>query len=268
MTSMISRFALALVAALGAILLGSSQISAQETAQSPTIAVEVTDTAGPIEVEVSALDIAAPGLGAWTIDVIYEPIIVTVLSCEPGPIEVNVCNAAFADGTVRIAGATRDGLEGDAVLASISFECATEGEVELGLSVQTLADATVGDPQPIDATLQHDTITCGPPAVTPTDATPTPDAGVLPDSGTGGDFGGGGSLNSLVAALAAAGLVAVAGAAALRQRTAAIVATATPTSEPSRAVDDAERGGSSRWLVALAGAGVVAGCYALRRRKR
>lgn len=279
MTSMISRFALALVAALGAIVLGSSQISGQETAQSPTIAVEVTDTAAPFEVEVSALDIAAPGLGAWTIDVTFDSE-VTVLSCEPEPIEVNVCNAAFADDTVRIAGASRDGLAGDTLLARITFECNGSGaSSDLTLSIETLSDATVGDPQPINATLEHGSITCAteePPPSTPTEATPTPDAGILPDSGSGGTgFDGGGSLNWLVAALAAAGLVALAGAGTLRRRTAAASSNfaagpaSAATSAPNAGTADAGRQGVPTWLAAaLAGAGLLAGFYALRQRER
>jgi hypothetical protein len=272
----ILKATLALVAAIGAILLASSQISAQETALNITSATQVPG--GEASAELTALSIPAPGLGAWTIDITYDPAVVTAVACTPESAELNVCNAAFSDDTVRVAGANGDGLQGDTLLASIVFECDnSDGVSDLTLSIRTLVDATVGDPQAIDATLQHGSITCAseePPPSTPTE-TPTPDAGILPDSGTGGDFDGGGSLNWLVAALAAAGLVALAGAGTLRWRPAAASSdfAAGPASEASSApnvgIADSGRQGVPSWLAAaLAGAGLLAGFYALRQRKR
>ncbi|MDZ4278361.1 MAG: dockerin type I domain-containing protein [Dehalococcoidia bacterium] len=109
-------------------------------------------------VDLEALDIPAPGLGAWIIDVAYNPAIVTVKDCTPHP--AGVCNEAYDADTVRTAGASAGGLEGDTTLANIEFTCDAEGVSPLTITIQELADATEGDPQPIDATIDNGSITC------------------------------------------------------------------------------------------------------------
>lgn len=214
--------------ALGVSLLASPQVSAQGEALSVS-----RTTAAPGEqgaVELAAFNIPAPGLGAWTIDVAYDPAVVTAVACTAESAEFNVCNEAFSSNTVRVAGAhagTPD-LVGTTVLARIVFECGdTEGASDLTVSVGAFMDATVGGPQPIDVEFRHGMITCaqeGPPPATATphatEAAATPAADGLPDAGTGGVGPGGGSeLNWLVAALATAALAALACFGALRLHT-------------------------------------------------
>ena len=164
-------------------------------------------------VDVSAHDITAPGLGAWTLDIDYDPMVVSVASCAPQ--QGGVCNTAFGTTTVRITGASASGLLGDTVLGSITFDCDAEGTSALTLAVNVFADATIGDPQDIDPLdVGNGSITCEEAAP---EATATTEVSDLGDTGTGGPDGGNG-LGWLIAALALAGTATIAGFAALRLR--------------------------------------------------
>lgn len=121
--------------------------------------------------DVRALNVGEPGLGAWSIDIFYDPEVVSAVDCtaEQG----GVCNPAFAANTVRFTGASAGGLEGDTKLAEIAFMCDVEGSSALTVSIEVLADATVGAPQPMTSSIQNGQITCGD-APAPTS---TPDSG-------------------------------------------------------------------------------------------
>lgn len=216
--------AAAVALAVGVGLLASMQVSAA----SGTVSID-SITVAPGEqgsADVEALGVTSPGLGAWEIDVVYNPAVVTAVSCTPQA--GSVCNPNFASNTVRITGASASGLVGDTTLSSITFECDTEGYSTLSLQVDVFADATVGEPQPIGHQVQNGAVTCSsvePPEIpspgAPTEEEPAPtatEAAVtgLPSSGTGGTDGG--ALNWLIPASAAAVLAALAGFGALRLR--------------------------------------------------
>ena len=104
-------------------------------------------------------DIPPPGLAAWTVDVTYDPDVITAVRClaEQG----SVCNADFGPDTVRFAGGTAVGLEGETALGGLTFVCGpNEGTSPLTLTATTFADATVGGPQPIDATVIDGAFVC------------------------------------------------------------------------------------------------------------
>jgi hypothetical protein len=166
---------------------------------------------GEGSVDLEATGIGDPGLGAWTLDITYDPDVVSVASCSPQ--QGGVCNPAFADDMIRVTGASASGLEGDTTLATITFECGDEeGSSDLDISINVLADATIGDPQPIEGTASGGSIDCEVQAtstIVPRDLGPT---GAGPGS-DGSDFGW------PIAALAGAGLAALAGFGALRLRT-------------------------------------------------
>ena len=224
--------AAAVVFVVGAGLLASAQVLGASHAISIESATTTPD--GQVTVRVEARNMTAPGLGAWKINVGYDPAVLAVLGCNPE--NGSVCNASFASDTVRVTGANGFGLEGDTSLASINFECrGAEATSALTLSLDLLADATVGDPQPISAAAENGTITCEEAAPTATEepvataeeptatmepqatATSMVPAAGLPDAGTGASGSlGGGTLNWLIAVLAAAGLAAGAGALRLR----------------------------------------------------
>jgi hypothetical protein len=150
---------------------------------SPTISVGsatimVGDTAS---VNVSALNMAAPGLGAWSLNVVYDPSVLDPQGCTAQ--NGSVCNPAFASDTIRVSGATAAGLPGDSVLAAIGFRCTQVGSSALTITVDTLADGTPGNPQDIDAAVSNGSVTC----VVPTTPT-TPPTVEPPPSGGGHGF--------------------------------------------------------------------------------
>jgi hypothetical protein len=195
-----------------------SAASGELTVGSATIA-----PGGQGSVDLEALNVTGEGLGAWTVDIAYDSTAVAAVSCNP---QEGVCNADYAAETVRFTGAVATGLLGDITIGSITFQCAeSQGSSVLDVTPQVFADATLGDPQPIDATVQNGSIACvsvpptAPPVVTstpvdtvptstgaPPAATSTPGKG-LPISGTGGPgTGGGNTVGWLMAGLAGAGI--------------------------------------------------------------
>ncbi len=125
-------------------------------------------------VHVEALYIAAPGLGAWTIDIDYDPDVITPVACSAAL--GGVCNADFRADTIRLVGVSAQGVVGDANLGEIVFECKQAGESALELTTSVLADATPGAPQPIAAAIEHGSVTC---SVEPL-ATATPESTAEP----------------------------------------------------------------------------------------
>ncbi len=123
-------------------------------------------------VEVEALHIAAPGLGAWTLDIAYDPDVVTPVGCSATL--GGICNVAFSATTVRLLGVSAQGVAGDVELGEIVFECKQAGESALELTTSVFADATPGAPQPIAAVIKHGGVTCS--AEPPPTATPEPTA--------------------------------------------------------------------------------------------
>ena len=119
-------------------------------------------------VDVEALNIAAPGLGAWTIDIAYDPDVITPVGCSAAL--GGICNVTFSATTVRLLGVSALGVAGDVELGEIVFECKQAGESALELTTPVLADAMLGAPQPIAAAIRHGSVTCSGeplPAATP-----------------------------------------------------------------------------------------------------
>jgi hypothetical protein len=116
----------------------------------------VGQTAG---VQIAAARLTAPGLGAWTIVLKYDPAVVSITKCDTGD-TFAACNPKASDGTLRLAGATANGLLDDVTLATITLKCEAAGTSDLALTAETLADATVGSPRDIDGTVRNGTITC------------------------------------------------------------------------------------------------------------
>jgi len=112
-------------------------------------------------VEVSLLNIIPPGLCCWQIDVGYNPDVLSVVQCHALLTTVaTVCIPVSEENAVRVAGASPVGLLGDLALAMITFDCIMAGSSPLTLDVEVVADATVGNPQPIDVEIRNGTITC------------------------------------------------------------------------------------------------------------
>jgi hypothetical protein len=204
-----SAVAIALLMAVQAQAGGSDTLSVDSADAEPGDQVTVSVTA----------DISSdPGLGAWTVDVIVDnPDQVSIVDCEAGDGN-SVCNAQYADDTVRFAGASADGLTGAVFIGAITLECAnSEGSSDLLLDTTGFADATLGDPQEIPVIHNPGTVTCEEEGAAPTRrprATATPRA--LPPTGTGGDTSD--AMGQLIAALAGVGLASIGGYGLLRFR--------------------------------------------------
>jgi hypothetical protein len=162
-----------LLAALASLLaLSASWGFSHASAQGPAVSVGALNARVGVlsKVEVSALAIGAPGLAAWTIDVHYDPSLVTIAAC--GASQNGICNPHYNDTTVRLTGTNIYGLQGDTTLASIGLACKAAGTGHLDVTINVLADATIGGPRPIDAALQNGAVTCT--TETAPAATPTP----------------------------------------------------------------------------------------------
>ena len=207
----IGVIAIAALAAIVAGLVFATQVSGQDDTVSIGDGTAAPGESGDVDLE--ALGIGAPGLGAWTLDITYDPDVVSVGECAPAA--GGVCNPAFESNVIRVTGAAATGLEGDTSLATITFDCGDEeATTDLTISINVFADATIGDPQDIDATIDDGGFTCEVPAPEPTATT-----GVVagPDVGDGSTSGGS-SLLWVVALLAAIGAAGVLGFGALRVR--------------------------------------------------
>ncbi len=145
-----------------AIAVGFGLTAGQTSAGSDAAVVIDSATMGigdQADLDVKILNVGAPGLGAWSVDIFYDPAVVSAVSCaaEQG----GVCNPAFASNTVRFTGASAGGLQGTTKLAEVRFSCDAEGVSPLTISIEVLADATVGAPQPMTASIQNGSVACG-----------------------------------------------------------------------------------------------------------
>ncbi len=118
-------------------------------------------TGASTTLDLRAEDIPSPGLGAWTIGIIYDSSVLTVLSCGGG-VGTSECNPSFSGNRVQITGAFAEGQLFDVLLASITFACDRTGASDILLIVDDFADATDGSPVPMSFKLQFGRISCLP----------------------------------------------------------------------------------------------------------
>ena len=207
--------ALRLAAAVTVALIAGIVIVSQVSAQLPILRVtSITISPGASgEVDVEALDIGAPGLGAWEIGVVYDSSLLTAVSCTGA--QGSVCNTSFASNRVQIVGANASGLQGTNILASITFRCNGEGSADLSIVIDELSDATIGGPSAIGPGINAGRVTCEESSGLPdVPSSPSSDAGdaddvitTLPSSGQG--TGRPNTVNWLIAAAASLGLVTI-----------------------------------------------------------
>ena len=154
---------LAAVVALLVLVAGIS--TPRATAVSTLLSIDSVSlrTGSSTALELRAHDVPFPGLGAWTIGVVYDSSILTALSCTEG-VGPSECNESFSGNRVQITGASAEGHLFDVVLASITFVCDRAGESDLLIIVEEVADATEAGPVPISLKLQNGRISCSEPA--------------------------------------------------------------------------------------------------------
>lgn len=140
-------------------------------------------------------------LGAWEIDITYDPAVITVDSCDAGSVGLNLCSVdQVAENTVRVVGADAGGATGDdIVLATINFTAVgDDGDcTDLTVTVNQFADVDSQETNPssTDGEVCIETPTPTPtpaPTASPTTAptaSPTASPGGLPDTGGPADSG-------------------------------------------------------------------------------
>ena len=175
------RGARLLAAVLAASVLGAALAASHVSGAGPTLSLSDNHQVPGRATTVSftASDFGIPGLGAWTIDIEYDPDIVSAAACSARADAVTLCNASFANDTVRVVGASARGITGDFAIATIVFECVHNGLTALTIEPRDLMDATPRDLQPIDAALDHGSVTCRKMRMPDTGAQDAPDGGAL-----------------------------------------------------------------------------------------
>jgi hypothetical protein len=111
-------------------------------------------------VDLRALNFGSPGLGAWTIDVVYDAAVASPTACSAKL--GGVCNPGFEPNKIRVTGAIGSGVIGNSILATIQFKWVKEGVSPLSLAVEVLADATFGNPKDISPDVWNGSIVCTP----------------------------------------------------------------------------------------------------------
>ena len=132
-------------------------------------------------VNVSA-KIITGSIGAWTVDVHYDPTLVKLTDCKAA--SGSVCNVNLAKDTLRVVGASAAGLTGSDVLATLTLAAAGESTGATTLHVQT-SDLTNARGAPVVATATDGQVDLGAgspvrPAATPSLASTTPTPAATP----------------------------------------------------------------------------------------
>jgi len=147
-----------------------------------------------VTVRLEVLDVPEPGLGAYTVNVSYDPAIVDPTGCVPDPGNVIgsdlPCNLNWERNdvnpdTARIGGFQMSaGLTGTVALADITFECIGVGTSNLALTVVELTDTSAAN---IPRVTANGSIVCSVgPTNTPTaTAMPTRTPTATPTAGLG-----------------------------------------------------------------------------------
>jgi len=141
-------------------------------------------TGEEVSVNLEIRGMRAPGIGAWSIDVAYDPAIVSLSACVP--LGNNICPTDHPANVVRITGASANGVVGNLTIATLRFQCVSrEGASQLTISTNIWGSAIPGPEKiPPMPELQNGIITCDqPPTPAPT-STPT---AALPSAGYGND---------------------------------------------------------------------------------
>jgi hypothetical protein len=168
----IRRAGIVAMVATALALVGGAVASTIVSAVVPNVsASSLETTAGSQSKVVLATEgIGEPGLSSWSIDLNYDSKLLTVKGCDPLQ-DDSICNPEFKEGTIRVVGSNVEGLTGESQLASIVFTCNEVGDGKLLPKINVFADATIGEPQKIDASASEGNVAC---AKEPT-PTPTPE---------------------------------------------------------------------------------------------
>lgn len=183
-----------------------------QSISSLTVGSATVEPGGEVTIEVTA---SVDNFGAWGVNVEYDSSLVSASDCS-GSTESGVvasCSIdAVAPNTVRVNGASLDGISGDVVLGSITFTAGTtEGVADLTVDTDSLSLAGADDAStPLTITPTNGAITIAAATPAPTEApteepTASPTPGGLPD--TGGAWTTNDTAGTMIWLLAGSGLV-------------------------------------------------------------
>jgi hypothetical protein len=123
---------------------------------------EVTAKPGEtFDLDVSMANFPAPGVGALTLDISYDPAVLSPTNCQPDPDEQfnsEVCNKDFATGVIRISLLSTNGVPGDHRLATLEFT-ATGHDGDTSAITVTLHTISNPDGDAIQAATKHGKVT-------------------------------------------------------------------------------------------------------------
>ena len=114
----------ALVLALGSAILATAGLVSSQ--QGPTVSIEDGEvpTGGTEVTRLSALNVSSPALCGFTIDVAYDRPVKVATDCDADPednFNAALCNVDYASGTVRVVGASVEGVTGNIPLVDITW---------------------------------------------------------------------------------------------------------------------------------------------------
>lgn len=126
------------------VALGSASPSSADTPVPVTIGSDSVLPGESTTVSLQALGLSQ-SLGAATVDVIYNPAVVSITDCSADPsavFDLVSCNPTFGPDTIRFVGISASGVSGDVSLAELTFRAiGSPGEESaLNVTVQTFAD--------------------------------------------------------------------------------------------------------------------------------
>ena len=152
--------ALALLAA-GGILLVRGNLARRSDTPSVRIGSDLSvPPGGSATVPLEILGAPAPGVGAVTVDIVYDPSVVDPTDWSGGPgFDMVQCNLDYTAATVRCTAISAEGVSGDSLLADITFQCMGGGQCsDLDVSVFTFTDP---DGNPLSVTDEDGQMCCG-----------------------------------------------------------------------------------------------------------
>lgn len=163
-------------------LIGGAPAAGRGAAEGEQPLVSVTSAAGPNGGQVTvSLDgeTGSATIGAFIIDVVYDPAVVAAVECTSA---AGLCNADFTGSSVRVAGISLGGMTGHIDFADITFGVTGSAGSSTGLDVQVIDLFGLMSEDYTDQTTVQD----GGVSVTGGGPTPTPDPAAKGDADCSG----------------------------------------------------------------------------------
>ena len=225
-----------------------------------------------ITVRLEALGVPEPGLGAFTVDVTYDPNVASPVACQKDPagtLDAVFCNTAFSGDTIRVGGfRASSGATGGVALAEITFRLVGQTDAcgSLDPAAEEFADTDGRSIVPLDLAPGSLCVKGTSGGSTPSGATPavaahpegpsaTPGAGAgLPPAATSGAAAGSPAADQESTGAAAPGTP---GPTQMAASAPTSVAEAAGSGKSPIATEESDSG--MPWIVAIASAGAIIG---------